>query len=225
MNQYIELYLKNHQIEKAEIIHTRDKGDMIGLSAPDMRKIAKEMVKDPAVCLDFFHEKHMLFEEFDIHAYALGYLKQEISSILHYTEQFIPQINCWSVCDSLCQNFTHAKKYPREVFDFVKQYQHSKIVWEQRFVAVMFQCKFMRQDYIDEVLKILETIEPKEYYAKMGIAWATATAMAKCPDETMAFMKKCRFDDETYQMAVKKIIESYRTREEDKSLLMKMKRQ
>ena len=224
MNQYIELYMKNHQIEKKEIIHTRDKGDMIGLSAPDMRKIAKELANNPAVCLEFFHERHVLFEEFDIHAYAIGYLKQEISSILLYTEQFIPQINCWSVCDSLCQNYMHVKKYHKDVFDFVKKYRYSKAVWEQRFVAVMFQCKFMRQDYIDDVLKIHEMMEPEEYYAKMGIAWAIATAMAKYPDETMTFMKKCRLDKETYNMSIKKIIESYRTREKDKLLLMGMKR-
>ncbi len=222
MNQYIEQYIEIHQIEKTNIIHTNDKGDMIGMSAPDMRNIAKELAKNPPACMDFFQEEHTLFEEFDIHAYAIGYLKQDISDILHYTEEFIPQINCWSVCDSLCQNYLHVKKYHKEVFEFVKKYQHSTNVWEQRFVAVMFQCKFIREDYINEVLEILATLKPEEYYAKMGVAWAIATSMAKFPEETMAFMMNPRLDDVTYRMAVKKIIESFRTREEDKNLLKTM---
>ncbi len=219
MNQYVKKYIEIRGIDKSEIINGNDKGDMIGLSAPDMRNIAKELAKDLSACMNFFNEKHTLFEEFDIHAYAIGYLKGDIADILRYTEEFIPQINCWSVCDSLCQNYLHVKKYHKEVFEFVKKYQHSEYVWEQRFVAVIFQCKFIREDYIREVLEILGTLKPEEYYAKMGVAWAIATAMAKFPKETMAFMKQGKLDDVTYRMAVKKIIESYRTREEDKILL------
>ena len=224
MNQYIERYLKENRIEKRGIVHTDDKGDMLGISAPDMRKIAKMMTKNSEIYQEFFRERHMLFEEYDIHAYVLGYLKTDIGSVLQLTEHFIPQINCWSVCDSLCQNYEHVKKHHQEVFEFVKRYQYSKSVWEQRFVAVMFQCKFMNKDYIQRVLEILETLQPKEYYAKMGIAWATATAMAKCPDETMKFMKKCHYDDETYNMAIRKMCESFRVKEADKTLLMEMKR-
>lgn len=126
------------------------------------------MAKDSDAFLAFIHERHELFEEFDIHACAIGDLKQEIPSVLRYAAQFIPQINCWFMCDSLCQNFVHANNHPEEVFEFVKQYQHSQEVWAQRFVAVMLQCKFIRQDYIGEVWKVFETIKPTEYHAKMG---------------------------------------------------------
>lgn len=223
MNKYIEDCIKNmSETSPRKNTNSKDKGPMLGISAPDMRKIAKLLVSNEQDYKEFFREEHYYFEEFSIHAYAIGYLKTDIDSVLAYTKEFIPRINSWSVCDSLCQNYLHVKNHHKEVFDFVKQYQSSENVWEQRFVAVMFQCKYVREDYIDEVLDILGNLNPTEYYAKMGVAWAIATAMGKFPEQTLKFLSNGKLDAATYRMAIKKIMESFRVNEENKLIVSKM---
>ena len=48
-----------------------------GIRLPELRKIAKKIVKEKRY--DFFNEQHESFEELTIHAYAIGYLKEDIS--------------------------------------------------------------------------------------------------------------------------------------------------
>ena len=64
------------------------------------------------------------------------------------------------------------------------------------------------------------------YYAKMGVAWALATAMAKFPQKTLAFFKSSsvKIDSWTYNKAIQKMCESYRVSDKIKALVRKLKR-
>ena len=89
-----------------------------GVRLPELRKIAKIITNEKRY--DFFEEEHLTFEELTIHAYAIGYLKTDINTCLKYLKDFIPLVDNWSVNDSLCQNMKFARKYPKEVFEFIK---------------------------------------------------------------------------------------------------------
>lgn len=67
-------------------------------------------------------------------------------------------------------------------------------------------------------------IFPRSILCKMGVAWAVATAFAKFPDKTMEFMRNWKTDSLTYNMAIRKMCESYRVSKEDKIILKNMKR-
>ena len=51
-----------------------------GVRLPELRKIAKLIVKEKRY--DFFKENHTSFEELTIHAYAIGYLNEDINKYL-----------------------------------------------------------------------------------------------------------------------------------------------
>ena len=193
-----------------------------GVRLPELRKIAKIIVKEKRY--DFFNEKHSSFEELTIHAYAIGYLKEDVNTCLKYLREFIPLVDNWSVSDSVCQNMKFARKYPKEVFDFLKSMKDSNNEWEIRIVAVTLLSHYLNDEYIDEVLEILDKLKRPSYMAKMGIAWAFATAMAKYEKKVLIYLDNSNLDDWTYNKALSKMKESFRVSDTVKEKLKFMKR-
>ena len=140
-----------------------------GVRLPLLRNIAKTIAKEKRY--EFFAEKHASFEELTIHAYAIGYLKEDVEVCLKYLKEFIPLVDNWSVNDSLCQNMKFARIYHKEVFEFIKLMKDSDNEWEIRVVAVTLLSHFLNDEYIDEVIEILDSLKRPSYMARMGI-WA-----------------------------------------------------
>ena len=187
-----------------------------------LRNIAKLIIKEKRY--DYFIEKHDSFEELTIHAYAIGYLKEDIDVCLKYLKDFIPLVDNWSVSDSVCQNLKFARKYPKEVFEFLKSMKDSNNEWEIRIIAVTFLSHFLNDEYIDEVISILDKLKRPSYMAKMGIAWALATAMAKYEDKVLNYLESSSLDDWTYNKALSKMKESFRVSDKTKEKISIMKR-
>ena len=51
------------------------------------------------------------------------------------------------------------------------------------------------------------------YYVRMGVAWCLATALAKFPDETRAYLRHSRLPQDVIRLYVRKARESFRTRD------------
>ena len=132
---------------------------------------------------------------------VIGYVKAEMEELLEYAAAFIPKIHDWSVNDGFCSTFKIVRKHRAEVWDFLMQYRASESEFEQRVVAVMLMD-----------------------HCKMGVAWGIATAYAKFPQETQAFLLENELDDYTYNKAIQKMLESYRVSAEDKEMLRGRKR-
>lgn len=193
-----------------------------GIKFNKLRKIAKMIAREKRY--DFFKENHDCFEEKIIHAYAIGYVKEDISFQLKLVNDFIPTIDNWAINDSLCQNMLFAKTNQKEVFDFLEQMKDSQNEWEIRVIAVTLLSHFLNDKYIDKVIETIDCLNKVSYMSKMGIAWAIATMMAKYPQKTFAYLKENTLDDFTYNKAISKMIESYRVKDEHKKILKTMKR-
>ena len=193
-----------------------------GVRLPELRKIAKKIVKEKRY--DFFNEKHESFEELTIHAYAIGYLKEDIDTCLKYLKEFIPFVDNWSVNDSLCQNMKFARVYPKEVFEFLKTMKDSCNEWEIRVVAVTLLSHFLNDEYIDEVIEILDHLKRPTYFSKMGIAWAFATIMAKNEDKMLKYMPRSSLDTWTFNKSICKMRESFRVSDTAKEKIKKLRR-
>ena len=173
---------------------------------------------------DFFEEEHTTFEELTIHAYAIGYLKEDVNICLKYLKDFIPLVDNWSVSDSVCQNMKFARVYQKEVFEFLKTMKDSNNEWEVRIVAVTLLSHFLNDEYIDEVIEILDKLKTNTYMSRMGVAWAVATAMAKYEDKTLAYLERSSLDDWTYNKALCKMRESFRVSEKTKEKTRELRR-
>lgn len=226
----MELSEVNKRLEELAGVNNEYYGNVIpgkkpdmGVKIPELRKLAKEIANDD---YRYFLDNNTFetFEAETLQAFVIGYAKDDINVLLGYVKKFIPMIHDWSVNDSLCQNFKIARKHQKEVYDFLMEYLDSEEEYEVRVVAVMLMSHFLNDEYIDRVIKVLDGLKCRDYYSRMGVAWAVATVMAKYRDKCFEYMDNSNLDDWTYNKSIQKMLESYRVNDEDKKILREMKR-
>ncbi len=198
--------------------------NMIGVRIPKLRLLAKEIVKED--WRRYLAEAgEDTFEELMLQGIVIGLSKCGIEEKISMAENFIPKIQDWSVNDIFCSCFKCANKNREQVFEFLIPYVTSEREFEQRVVAVMLMDYFLTEEYIHQVFQVLNELKHEGYYTKMGIAWAVATAYAKFPVETYAYLTEWNtLDDFTFNKAIRKMTESYRVPEGDKEMLRRLKR-
>ena len=201
------------------------KRTQFGISIPELRKLAKKIAKN--IYKEFIETND--FSSFELkllHAFTLGYIKENINVLIKDFENFIPQVNDWAVNDSLCQNFKIARNYPDIFWNFIMKYKNSKKEFESRIVAVILLSHYLNDEYIDKVIKVLNQLNTDDYYSQMGTAWAIATVMGKYPQKCMEYLtsKSCNLDKTTYNKALQKIRESFRVSDDIKQLTKSMQK-
>ena len=53
----------------------------------------------------------------------------------------------------------------------------------------------------------------RPYYVRMAVAWLLATALAKFPDQTRAYVNACNLPEDVIRLYKRKARESFRTRD------------
>lgn len=197
----------------------------LGVSVPEMRKLAQKIAKGNY--REFLDSD--TFETFElrmVHAFVLGYAKDDINILLKYFRAFMPYVNDWAINDALCQNFKQAKIYPDIVWHFLEQYKHTTNEFESRIISVMLLSHYLTDKYIDRVIKVLDKLNTERYYAQMGVAWAIATIMGKYPEKCMNYLQSatCHLDKTTYNKSLQKIRESFRVGKELKQKVKDMRK-
>ena len=197
--------------------------EMLGVSIPKIRKLAKEIVKDnPGEYLKNPEEEY--YEELMLQALVIANLKIDLEKKKEYIISFVPKINCWAVCDSFCADLKDADKNPDFFWKIISKYFKSKKEYEIRFAVVMLLDHYVKEEYIDKIFKVIDNIKNEEYYVEMGIAWLVAEMYIKFPKQTMEYLKNCNLNKFTYNKALQKARESYRVSKEEKEVLNKMKK-
>lgn len=190
-----------------------------GISIPELRKVAKRIARENYK--EFLERnKNETYELRLLHAYTIGYVKSDIKTLLGYFEEFMPLADDWALNDALCQNFTAARKYPKEVWDFLMKYKYTSDEFESRKVSVVLLSHYLNDEYIDKTLTVIQELNTNDYYSSMGVAWAIATAMGKYPEKCLNILKPeiCKLDKETLKRTLQKIRESYRVNDEIKKI-------
>lgn len=182
--------------------------------------------------------KSLCYEETVIWGYLINTAKCTITERFTMLEHFIPVLDNWAVCDSYC---AHAKWMARAdkkiLWEFLQRWFHSDREFEVRFAVVISMCYFLSEEWIDQVFQRLDNLNfdhiksdykttkgkpttPQQgtvpgaepYYVRMGVAWLLATALAKFPDETRAFVGSSHLPDDVIRLYIRKARESFRTR-------------
>ncbi len=150
--------------------------------------------------------------------------KEKFEEIKKYIESYIPKINNWALCDVFCAGLKITSKYEKEMWQFIQKYLKSDKEFEIRFGVVIILDYYIKEEYLEEIFKIIEKIENDGYYVKMAIAWEISISLIKYYDRTKEFLQKSQLDKFTHNKAIQKAIESYRITEKQKAELRKMKR-
>ena len=226
-NQEIRNKIEELSDEKYKKFHTSlcpNTIEIVGVRVPILRNLAKEIVKEGNVEEYLETALDNSYEEILLQGMVLGDWKTPIENFAKYLEKFIPKINSWAVCDVSVAGFKITKKNMEYMWNFIQKYLKTKNEFEVRFAIVMMLDFYITEEYIDEVLKILNNIKYEGYYVKMAVAWAIQVAFVKFPEKTMKFLENNNIDNWTYNKALQKIIESCRVDDKTKKIIKNMKR-
>ncbi len=194
-----------------------------GISIPELRKTARKIARQNYLIL----QDNTEFETFELrllNALVLGYARDDLPNLLNCFKRFVPYVNDWAVCDTLCQGFTIARRFSQQVWDFVMQYRNSRQEFETRIVAVVLLSHYLNDEYIDRVLTVLDSLYTEKYYAQMGVAWALATLCAKYPEKCLEYLSgQNNLDATTFKMTIRKINESFRVTPEIKQQVLRLR--
>lgn len=200
-----------------------DMDNIIGVRIPRLREYAKELYKSNNLKDIKIEGKY--YEELVIQGMLIGFqTKEPIEEVIKQVEEFVPKINSWAVCDTFCTGLKVTKKYQPEMFEVIKQYLKSKQEYEVRFAIVMLLDYYINDQYIDQILQILDNVKLDKYYVQMANAWAISICLIKYYNKTLDFLKITKIDDSTYNKGIQKAIESYRITNEQKEYLTTLKR-
>lgn len=194
----------------------------LNVRIPQLRAIAKDIAKS-SNWLEYIRDnKNKYIEETTVEGLILGYLKIDEKEKLKYIKNFVDKIDNWITCDVVCSTLKFKDK--KLLWDFIEPYSKEREEFKIRFFAIMALTHFKNIEYVERILKIFNSIETKDYYAQMGIAWTVSMFYVKFPIITASFLNSCELDDFTYNKALQKIIESNQVSKEDKDLVRSMKR-
>ncbi len=200
-----------------------DMDNIIGVRIPKLREYAKELYKSNKLEDIIIGDKY--YEELVIQGMLIGFqTKAPIEEAIKQVKEFVPKINSWAVCDTFCAGLKITKKYQTEMFKIIKEYLKSKQEYEVRFAIVMLLDYYINDQYIDQVLQILNNIKLDKYYVQMANAWAISICLIRYYNKTLEFLKTTKIDDFTYNKGIQKAIESYRITKEQKDYLRTLKR-
>ena len=204
----------------SKLIPNIDKDKIIGVRTPELKRLAKEMVKNGSY-REFINElPHEYYDENTLHSAILS-LYKDLDELIYELDRFLPYVDNWATCDLISPKAF--KKDLDCILDKVKEWIMSKDVYCIRFGIVTLLSFYLDDYFSDEINDIVLNIKSDEYYINMAIAWYFSYALIKQYDITISIFKDKKLDKWLHNKAIQKAIESYRIDEKTKDYLRNLK--
>lgn len=204
----------------AKLVPNIPREKVIGVRAPIMKQIAKDVSKSPLM-YDFLGElPHEYLEENGLHAALLSYVRDP-ERAKEELERFLPYVDNWAVSDTITVNALYRDE--EKLFNLAKEWIADGREYHIR-VAIRQLMKCKRTAFCDEHLSVVASVKDERYYVKMMVAWYFATALSFRFDAAAEYLKNGAFETWVHNKTIQKAIESYRITDEQKSYLRTLKR-
>ena len=195
--------------------------NILGIRLPKLRNYAKTLYQNPNFDIDeFLKIQDAEYMEFImLQGFLIGLKDSSVEEFLFDLTNFIPKIDNWAICDTVCASLKQTKDFQPEVWKFLQQYLKSKKEYEIRFGAVMLLNYYITEDYLADTVNALIKIRTSDYYAQMAVAWALSICYTKFFEQSHALIKNSDLDYKILKMTVRKVCESLRPTKEQKEFL------
>lgn len=233
-----ERYREGH----LRVLNALPRRRVLGLHTPQMKQLAKALSKeDGEGYIRRFEQAAsdaLVYEETLVWGFLINLQKCPLQQRLAMLERYIPVLDNWAVCDAFCANAKWMQRTDKErLWRFLLRWFASQREFEVRFAIVAAMCYFIDREWIATLFEQIERIDfsritsqyrsvksrperPQQgtvqgaspYYVRMGVAWLLATALAKFPDATRAYVRSSTLPDDVIRLYVRKARESFRTR-------------
>ena len=215
-----ELQDEKYREFQSKLIPGIDSETMIGVRTPELRKLAKSLVKEEDV-EEFLRDlPHKWFEENQLHAFLLSEMK-DYDECVREVDLFLPYVDNWATCDQMSPKVF--KKNKTKLLKQIKKWIRSKETYTIRFGIGMLLAHFLDDDFDPGHLDIVARIRSEEYYVNMMRAWYFATAIAKQYEAALPFIEQRKLDTWTHNKTIQKAVESYSVSDENKEYLKTQK--
>ncbi|MCM1025059.1 MAG: DNA alkylation repair protein [Roseburia sp.] len=203
-----------------KLIPTVDPDIVIGVRTPQLREMAKRMIKREDIGEFLGALPHRYFDENQLHGFLISEMK-DFDDCMAEVERFLPFVDNWATCDQMSPKVF--KKHRPELLLRIREWIASGETYTVRFAIGMLMQHFLDQDFEPEYPELVAGVRSEEYYVNMMVAWYFATALAKQYDRITPYLEERRLEPWTHNKAIQKAAESYRITEEQKEYLRTLK--
>lgn len=201
---------------------TTTKYEILGISVPKLRQIAKQINKTDTMSFFSFCQNDF-YEEVLIEGLVIASLEDE-NDFLTQLEKYLPKIDNWAICDSFCNSFKIVAKNPKNYFDYFCGLLKRTDPFTIRVGLVTILNFYINQECLETIFQHVNEITTNHYYVNMATSWLLAEMYIYYPIETENYLKKAKINDFTMNKTISKIRDSYRVSKEKKEELLKYKR-
>ncbi len=214
-----------------KLVPNLDPRTIAGVRTPALRHIAKALAKREDANAFLRSLPHRLFDENQVHAFALG-LEKDYPTALELYERFLPFVDNWATCDQLpVQVFAQRSE---ETLTQVERWLQSDHCYTIRFAMGVLMRLYLDELFEERFLELVaQTPMPTSperpasdediYYVNMMRAWFFAEALAKQEAAALPYFEhtgdEALLDEWTRRKAIQKAIESRRISPEMKAHL------
>ena len=219
-SELFSLQDENYRQFQTKLIPNVPPDTIIGVRTPELRNIAKQLVKQNEAQSFMRRLPHRYFEENQIHAFIISGIK-DYDECIEALLEFLPFVDNWATCDQMSPAVF--KRHHRELAGQIKLWLGSGDTYTVRFGLGMLMRHFLDEDFDPAYLETAAGVRSDEYYVNMMTAWYFATALAKQYDSALPYIQDRRLEPWTHNKTIQKATESYRISSEQKEYLRGLK--
>ena len=195
----------------APLVPSVDARRIVGVRTPELRRIARELVRRDDRDGFLGTLPHGLFEEMQVHALAIG-LERDYDAALARFDAFLPYVDNWATCDQLPVRALAA--HPEETLVWIGRWLGSGRCYPMRFAIRVLMAHYLDERFeprfldlvaaahlVGETGKDVATGAPASagvsgrardddaYYLDMMRAWYFAEAVVRQPAAAMSYLE------------------------------------
>jgi len=221
MNKFVEkMFEKNEEsIKLYDKNIVRGNSPFIGVRIPEIRKFAKEIIKNKKVSEFFLEYEGIYFEEKLIKGFIIASNEDYFNK---YSLDYIKEFDSWCLVDTFCNSSKFIEKNKGKYFSFIKNLINSNEEFVIRCGYVMMLYYYLSDEYIDEVINLC-LMSSEHYYVNMAISWLISEAFIKYPVRIEKLLNSKKLSEFIQNKSIDKINDSYRVSNDIKVRLRDLK--
>jgi len=194
---------------------------VIGIRTPQLRAYAKKLYREGGYGPFLRSLPHEFYEEDNLHGMLIS-LQKDPDQCLEALERFLPYVDNWATCDLIrpaCFSSHKDRILPR-----IGAWMQSDHPFTIRFGIEMLMVHFLKDDFQEEYLQWVASVNSNEYYVNMMIAWYFATALAFRYEAALPYLTGHQLPLWVHHKTIQKAVESNRISPERKADLRSLRR-
>ena len=217
------LKLKDEKYKEfhSKLIPTINPDLIIGVRMPEIKKLAKKLLKRNEGNAFIKALPHKYYDENTLHAVMISEIN-DFDICIKAVDEFLPFVDNWATCDSLRPKCF--KGNAEKLFLYIKKWITSEYPFAVRFAIEMLMIHYLENSFKRKYMQMVSKVKSDEYYVNMMVSWYFATALAFQYDSAIAYIENGVLPIFVHNKTIRKAIESYRISSDKKAYLKSLKK-